>query len=113
MGNNREGTDESSQFKYRTIVNSLLRETKDNQDPIYDCEFIVENLDEIVLELMKFIIMPDTDDSKEITLYWDGSTATKEERKLLPGEKVSFEFKYVSRTRPPKFSVHVDIVKST
>ncbi|MHA2249081.1 MAG: hypothetical protein ACXAD7_01905 [Candidatus Kariarchaeaceae archaeon] len=90
------------------VKRRIRRKQRETEPGFYDCEILFENRSEFVYDLNKFSVFADSMDSQNIVLDWDGSEATQDEREIVPGEKVSFEFVYESFEGTPSFGDYVE-----
>ncbi len=90
------------------VGRKIKRKQRETEPGFYDCEIRFENRSEFVYDLNKFSVFADSMDSQQIVLDWDGSQATQDEREIVPGEKVSFEFVYESFQGTPTFGDYVE-----
>lgn len=89
-------------------IKQKVRRKQNETDPtFYDCEITFENRSEFVYDMNRFTVFADNMESQAIVLDWDGTQSTEDEREIVPGEKVAFEFTYESE-ETPQFGNFID-----
>ncbi|MHA2403723.1 MAG: hypothetical protein ACXADH_12080 [Candidatus Kariarchaeaceae archaeon] len=90
------------------VGSRIKRKQRETEPGFYDCEIIFENKSEFVYDLNKFTVFADSFESQQIVLDWDGTQATQDEREIVPGEKVAFEFVFESFEGAPTFGDYLE-----
>jgi len=90
----------------RQKIRKKQRETEPN---MYDAEVTFENMSEFVYQIKEFEVR-EGDINGDAILEWLGEDATEDEREIVPGERVVFEFVYDDKDGDgnPAFGQHLE-----
>ncbi|MHA2501845.1 MAG: hypothetical protein ACXAE3_03155 [Candidatus Kariarchaeaceae archaeon] len=91
------------------IKQKIRKKQREEEPHMYDAEVSFENKSEFVYQIVEFEVRQNDINGAPI-MEWKGSDASEDEREIVPGEKVVFEFVYddVDRDGNPAFGQHLE-----
>ncbi|MCY3413457.1 MAG: HEAT repeat domain-containing protein [Candidatus Heimdallarchaeota archaeon] len=87
----------------------IRRKQREEEPNMFDCEILFSNKSEFIYDMNKFQVYEGDRGSEKLVLDWDGNEATEDEREIVPGEDIMFEFVFESEDySTPQFGNFID-----